>query len=448
MGMNLEEVLKSLPVDASEAIVELNFSQPFLKALGFEYQEMVPQFPVGRRAVDHAARKSIDGDLFLNSHRNPYLYMEVKGRSENLADERHPDYRRAALQLKHYLLSPESKSVQWGLLTNSLYVQLFRKHGKVVHPVTPCISLSGDLRRVIKDIKQRIETPKRALMIAIYNNKGGVGKTTTTLNIAATLTLLKKRVLIVDFDPNQSDLGDALNLRPLKGKILDVLKSKEPLLRDIIKSYKFEHPRLRESLGFDIVLADEELVSELDETKVRQQVKFHALRRSLESVQDDYDYILIDSPPNWRIFAQKAICAADVVLIPARNDNLHSLQNAGTAITQFIPEAQAKRREVGDSGPIALPIFMNNAFRETAPQIQLMHQAITKIIKDTKRNFEGFDLTPYFYPKSRQGHENRKMISISYMACISRADFMHIPAAFAFKPAREQYLNLVKEYFL
>jgi len=40
------------------------------------------------------------------------------------------------------------------------------------------------------------------------------------------------------------------------------------------------------------------------------------------------------------------------------------------------------------------------------------------------------------------------MISISYMACISRADFMHIPAAFAFKPAREQYLNLVKEYFL
>jgi hypothetical protein len=69
MGMNLEEVLKSLPVDASEAIVELNFSQPFLKALGFEYQEMVPQFPVGRRAVDHAARKSIDGDLFLNSRR-------------------------------------------------------------------------------------------------------------------------------------------------------------------------------------------------------------------------------------------------------------------------------------------------------------------------------------------------------------------------------------------
>jgi cellulose biosynthesis protein BcsQ len=446
--MNLEEVLQALPANAPEAVVELNFSQPFLKALGFEYQEMVPQFPIGRRAVDHAARKNINEDIFLTTNKNPYLYMEVKGRSENLSDENHPDYRRAALQLKHYLLSPESKTVRWGLLTNSLHVQLFRKHGKVVHPVTPCMSLAGDFRRVVKDIKQRVEKPKRALMIAIYNNKGGVGKTTTTLNLAATLALLKQRVLVVDFDPNQSDLGDALNLKPLKGKILDVLKSKESIIRDIIKPYKFEHPRLKEPWGFDIILADEDLVSEFDETKVKQQVKFHALRRALEAVQDDYDYILIDSPPNWRIFAQKAVCAADVVLIPARHDNLHSLQNAGTAITQFIPEAQAKRREIGDAGPIALPIFMNNAFRETGPQIQLMHEAIAKIIKETRRKSGGFDLTPYFYPKSRKGHENRKMITIPYMAYISRADFMHMPAAFAFKPARDQYLNLVKEYFL
>ncbi|PSR18086.1 cobalamin biosynthesis protein CobQ [filamentous cyanobacterium CCP3] len=446
--MNLEEVLQSLPADASEAIVEHNFSQPFLKALGFDFQEIVPQFPVSRRAVDHAARKNTDEDAFLTSHKNPFLYMEVKGRTENLSDKNHPDYRRAVLQLKHYLMSPESKTVRWGILTNSHHVQLFRKHGKVVHPVTPCMALSGDCRRLIKDIKRRIEEPNRALIIAVYNNKGGVGKTTTTLNVAATLAMLKKRVLIIDFDPNQSDLGDALNLKPLQGKILDVLKSKDPSIRDVIKPYKFEHPRLKEPLSFDIVLADEDLVSELDETRLKQQVKFHALRRSLEAVQADYDYILIDSPPNWRIFAQKALYAADVVLVPARHDNLHSLQNAGTAITQFIPEAQAKRQEAGEAGPIALPIFMNNAFRETGPQIQLMHQAITRIIKEARRNANGFDLTPYFYPKSRKGHENRKMIAIPYMAYISRADFMHVPAAFAFKPAREQYLNLVKEYFV
>ncbi|WOD39362.1 AAA family ATPase [Nodosilinea sp. E11] len=446
--MNLEQILQDLPLDAAEVVVEGNFSRAFLKALGFGDLEMVPGFKVGKLAVDHAVRKNTENDIFLHTQTKPYLYMEVKGRSENLGDEHHPDYRKAALQLKRYLLDPSSASVQWGILTNSLHVQLFRKHGKVVHPVTPCLPLGKDVNRIAKEIKQRIETPQRALMIAVYNNKGGVGKTTTTLNLAATLALLKKRVLIIDFDPNQSDLSDALNLQPLKGRILDVLKSKESTIREIITTYKFEHPRLKQPWGFDIILADEDLVTELSEIKVKQQVKFNALRRALESVQNDYDYILIDAPPNWRIFAQKAVCAADVVLIPARHDNLHSLQNAGTAITQFIPEAQAKRREVGDSGPIALPIFMNNAFRPTGPAIQLMHQAIATIIKETRKKTGGFDLKPYFYPKSRKGHENLKMISIPYMAYISRADFMHMPAAFAFKPAREQYLNLVKEYFL
>lgn len=448
--MSLEQTLQFLPSDAAEAVVEGNFSKPFLKALGFEDLEMVPQFPVSRRAVDHAARKNSDEDedIFLESLKNPYLYMEVKGRSENLADQSHPNYCKAAQQLKHYLLDPASKSVKWGILTNSIHVQLFRKHGKVVHPVTPCLSLEGDVKRVIKDLKQRLQTPKRALMVAVYNNKGGVGKTTTTLNLAATLTLLKKRVLIVDFDPNQSDLGDALNLPPLKGKILDHLKSKEADIRDVVTSYKFEHPKLSEPLSFDVILADEDLVSEVDEVKLKQQVKIHALRRVLESIQENYDYILIDAPPNWRIFAQKAIYAADVVLIPARHDNLHSLQNAGMAITRFIPEMQEERQRFGDAGPVALPIFMNNAFRVSEAQLKLMHQAITKIIKDSKTSPCKMDLTHYFYPKYRRGHKDLRMITIPYMAYISRADFMHMPAAFAFKPAREQYLNLVKEYFL
>ena len=447
--MNLEQALNALPPDAPEKVVEAIFSRPFLNALGFGDLETIPGFKVSNLIVDHAARKNTNDDnIFLHTGQDPYLYMEVKGQLENLGDESCPSYRKAAQQLKRYLLDSTSKSVEWGILTNSLHVQLFRKHGKVVHPVTNCLSIATDMKRVVKQLKQCIESPKRSLTVAIYNNKGGVGKTTTTLNLAATLTLFKKRVLIVDFDPNQSDLGDALNLKPLNGKVLDVLKNKDSNARDIITSYRFEHPSLKEPWSFDVILADATLAGEIDEVKLRQQLKIHDLRKTLESVQGDYDYILIDAPPNWRIFAQKAIYAADVVLIPARHDNLHSLQNAGTAITRFIPQVQRARQKNGESGPIALPIFMNNAIKETDHQIKLMHSAIAKIINDSKRNSGGFDLTPYFYPKFQPGHKDLRMITSPYMAYISRADFMHMPAAFAFKLVREEYKNLVQEYFI
>ncbi|MEA5453041.1 AAA family ATPase [Leptolyngbya sp. CCNP1308] len=446
--MSLEQAFKSLPPDAAEAVVESIFSKPFLNALGFSDEEIVPKFKIRNWAVDQAARKNTEDDVFLHTQKDPYLYMEVKGRPANLSGEGYPDYRNTVLQLKRYLLAPSSKSVKWGLIMNSLHVQLFRKHGKIVHPVTSCLSLEGNLKQVVKLLRQHIESPPKALTIALYNNKGGVGKTTTTINLAATLTLYKKKVLVIDFDHNQSDLGDALNLSPLKNKVLGVLKSKEADIRDIITPYKLEHPSLKEPLGFDVIAADEAFSGELDEAKLRQVVKLHDLHKALEPLKSDYDYILIDSPPNWRLFAQKAIYAADVVLIPARHDNLHSLQNASTAITQFIPEMREKRRAVQESGPIVLPIFMNNTPTRSAPfQVALMHNAIKKIIVKSKSE-TGFDLTHYFYPKYCKGQKNLDMVSVPYMAFIPRADFMHMPAAFAFKPAREQYQNLVKEYFL
>ena len=442
--MNLEDVLQSVPDNAAEAIVEHHFSKPFLNDLGFGNLEIYPQFPVSKGAVDHAARKNTEGDVFLQNARSPYLFMEVKGRTENLT-EGHSDYVRASLQLKRYLLDPKSKSVRWGILTNSLMVQLFRKHGKVIHPATPCLPLDN-VRRAIKDLKRLIEAPKKALVVVVYNNKGGVGKTTTTLNLAATLTTIGKRVLAIDFDPNQRDLGDSLNLPPTQGKMLGILENRDSDIREIVTSYKFKHPKLSESIGFDVVLSDEELIGDIDEVRLRQKVKPHALLRALEQAKDDYDYILIDAPPNWRIFSQRAIYAADVVLIPARHDNLHSLQNAATVITKFLPQVQAERNKTGDAGPTALPIFLNNAYKVSDPQMQLMHRAIAQIIQDHKK--DGFDLTAYFYPKLKRGHQDRKMIHIPYMANISRSDFLHVPASFAFKAAREQYINLVKEYFV
>ncbi|MEM6838741.1 MAG: AAA family ATPase [Cyanobacteria bacterium P01_C01_bin.120] len=459
--MDLKTGWQSLPPNASEALVSDQFVRPFLNAIGYDNTEIYPQFPVGKKAVDYAARKADGSDIFVHTKANPYLYIEVKSRTENFCADNHPNYRKAAFQLRGYLAHADSASVKWGVITNANHIQLFRKHGKIMHPVTPCIAIEeSNLQKIVQDFKKITENPRRSLVVAIYNNKGGVGKTTTSINLAATLTALKKKVLLIDFDPNQSDLGDALNLAPTKGELFEALKgrsAKNADIRSVITRYQFEHPKLKTPIGFDVLPADERLGSELDEIKLRQQIKLEALWRSLEKLQTDYDYILIDAPPNWRTFAQKALFAADVVLIPARHDNLHSLQNAGTAIREFIPEIQAERRAYGDAGPIALPIFMNNAHKETGPQMQLMHDAIKQIIRENKKDavkaskeINGVDLTPYFYPRYRKGQNslNARMISIPRMAYIARADFMHVPAAFAFKTAREQYINLIKEYFI
>ncbi|MBE9071015.1 AAA family ATPase [Leptolyngbya cf. ectocarpi LEGE 11479] len=93
---------------------------------------------------------------------------------------------------------------------NSLDIHLFRKHGKVIHPALPCLSFRDNISATVANIKSQIEEPKKGLVVTVYNNKGGVGKTTTISNLAAVLSQLKKRVLVIDLDANQGDLGDAL----------------------------------------------------------------------------------------------------------------------------------------------------------------------------------------------------------------------------------------------
>ena len=444
----LNQVLQHLPNYAPEAIIDESFIHPFLAALGFGEQEIVPQFSIGTESVGYAVRKNIPGDIFAHSLKNPYLYVEIRGRVENLADESSSHYRQAVLRLERYLQHEKSESVRWGILTNSLHMQVFRKHGQVIHAATPLLKLNGNTQQVMKVIQQAITPWQKALTIALYNSKGGVGKTTTTLNLASTLALLNKRVLVIDFDPTQSDLGNALGLSPFIGKLFNILKHEDRTLREIITPYRLAHPFTQEPIGFDVILSDKTLASSTDETQLKQQIKISALRRVLEAVHDDYDYVLIDAPANRSFLAQKAVYAAHAVLIPARHDDIHSLQKAGATITYFISRIKAQQKALGDTSAVALPIFMNSTFRVPEAQIQLMREAIANLIKHTKRDAHGFNLAPYFYPDLRRGQKSLRMNYVPYMPDISKANFMQMPAAFAFKPVFEKYLRLAKDCLL
>jgi cellulose biosynthesis protein BcsQ len=129
-----------------------------------------------------------------------------------------------------------------------------------VHPASTSLEIdANNINTIVQQIRQKIEHTPKALTVAIYNNKGGVGKTTTTVNLAAILTLLGKKVLAVDFDPNQKDLTNSLNCQTQKSTFFSLCEDKNNVvsIKDVIQSYTVEFRNPKKSLSFDIIPCDE-----------------------------------------------------------------------------------------------------------------------------------------------------------------------------------------------
>lgn len=433
--------LRSLPDQASEKIVNDVFVVPSLmEVLGFQIDEIYSGYNTGNGIIDYAARKTTGEDTFLHTQSNPYLLVELKGRHINLCSDA-AGYRDTVNQLKRYLLAPRCHTVQWGIITNSRHIQLFRKHGKVIFPATKCIALNeNNVDEVIASVCRKIGNPSRALTIAVYNNKGGVGKTTTTVNLAGILTYLGKKVLAVDFDPNQQDLTHSLGLPLSNGKVFEALTERSATLQSAIHPYVFQKGKI--VLTFDVITADLRLTEEPDHI-LAGEIKLENLYQKLKFLKQNYDYVLIDSPPNWKLFSKLSLYAADVILMPTKHNNLFSLENAATAIKSFIPQVQALKV---DGTPIPLPIFFNGE-NITPPKLKVAQEEINKIINTARQ--ENFDLLPYFYPKyTDSSNQDLHIHQIPSYASIADAVFSRIPAVYKDRSVNDYYKHLAKEYFL
>ena len=147
-----------------------------------------------------------------------------------------------------------------------------------------------------------------ARVIAMVNQKGGVGKTTSTINLAAALAEYGRRVLLVDFDP-QGALSAGLGINPheLDLTVYNVLMDRKVDIRDAIHKTGVENVDLLPA-NIDLSAAEVQLVNEV----AREQV----LDRALKKVEDDYDVVLIDCQPSLGLLTVNALTAAHGVIIP------------------------------------------------------------------------------------------------------------------------------------
>lgn len=149
-----------------------------------------------------------------------------------------------------------------------------------------------------------------ARIISVTNQKGGVGKTTTATNLSAALSILGKKVLIVDLDPQaNTTLGMGIKKDEVESDIYNVIVEGESI-KDIIIPFK-ENPELVHIAPASVNLAGADI--SLHENN---KSKDNVIKDSLKVVQDDYDFIIIDCPPSLGLLNRNALTAADSVIIP------------------------------------------------------------------------------------------------------------------------------------
>ena len=195
--------------------------------------------------------------------------------------------------------------------------------------------------------------------LVIANQKGGVGKTTTALNLAASLSAASRKVLLIDLDSQKNSTSASGIDTDISSSLLDVLIDNKPINSIILKTeFKFDLIPASQ----DLISAEMELINIGNPTAV--------LREKLRQIKYDYDYIVIDCPPSLGMLSVSALRAADKVLIPLQCE-YYSLEGLA-AMNQTIQEINSSTGDQIKISVILRTMFdiRNKSAREVSQELE------------------------------------------------------------------------------
>jgi cellulose biosynthesis protein BcsQ len=334
--------------------------QYLLPQLGYTPDTWHQEVALGSIRLDFLAFAAQALPFVIDANSPLSVVMEAKHPKQNLNNH--------VPRLRHYLTS---LNVQYGLLTNGKEIRVYQK---LLYDIQLVFSCSGkEINTKIEEIKKligrenlnnkdilnnfkasvisnnismTIKEQHSMKIIAVYHNKGGVGKTTTVVNLAAAIRKRGKRVLVIDLD-SQANTTFATGLVKFDDEEFDDIKdsnifhvlSSEDFysIAEVARKSNFSNPEI------NVVPAHIDLI--------RQETELNALEYSrlilidkLEEVKNEYDVVLIDTPPSLNLYAKIALIAADYLIIPS---DLKPFANQGlTNVKDFIKSINAFRKQI------------------------------------------------------------------------------------------------------